>query len=195
MNWPSWMPGGRPKQFREDDILEKAMCLFWERGYHDVSVRDIEKATRTKSQSLYNHFGDKEGIFVGSIEHYIKSRLNGLIETAAAESDPRVAVTLVIEHFRNSAKKSKLAGCFLANAIVDLGSNPEVKKLFDEGFGALTELLKQRLQELPNFTPDLAESRAISITNSIIGLAVSSRSQPTPAQVESVFRGIMELTE
>ncbi len=188
------MPVGRPKKFDEEEILEQAMCLFWEEGYHQVSIRDIEKATKTKSQSLYNHFGDKERLFIGAVEHYIASRLTGLITLAGQQSEPQAAITLILEHFRGSAKKKTLSGCFLANAIIDMGSNKTVKSLFDQGFGLLTETLAERLKEIPGFSKELAETRAATITNSIIGLAVSSRSQPSSAHVDQVFSGIMELT-
>ena len=114
------MNRGRPKKFDEISILESSMCLFWQEGYYQVSIRDIEKASKTKSQSLYNHFGDKEGLFVASIEHYLNTRVISLLNEANETSDPKQAITTIVQHFRDSAKQSKLSGCFLANAVVDL---------------------------------------------------------------------------
>lgn len=45
-----------------DKILEAAIDLFSERGFHDVSVRDLTRAVGIKESSLYNHFESKQKI-------------------------------------------------------------------------------------------------------------------------------------
>ena len=45
-----------------DRILDTAIDLFSERGFHDVSVRDLTRAVGIKESSLYNHFRSKQQI-------------------------------------------------------------------------------------------------------------------------------------
>jgi len=58
------------KQFDPDAVVERAMMLFWRRGYGATSIQDLEKATRLRRGSLYNAFGDKEGLFVAALKRY-----------------------------------------------------------------------------------------------------------------------------
>ncbi len=43
-------------------ILTAALDLFVERGYHNVSVHDIQRKANVSIGSIYNHFGGKEGV-------------------------------------------------------------------------------------------------------------------------------------
>ena len=58
------------KQFDQDAVVERAMLLFWRVGYGATSIQDIERATKLRRGSLYNAFGDKEGLFVAALNRY-----------------------------------------------------------------------------------------------------------------------------
>ena len=61
---------GRPREFDEDELLEKAMLAFWEKGLQKTSMRELEAKTGVKQVSLYNAFGDKEGLFLAVLDRY-----------------------------------------------------------------------------------------------------------------------------
>src|SRR5277367_3480396 len=69
---------GRPKNFSREDVLRKAIPLFWERGFADTSVQDLEKATGVNKSGLYSEFASKEEIFLESLKYYLSLR-NGNI--------------------------------------------------------------------------------------------------------------------
>ena len=50
------------KSFEIQDAVDKAMQVFWEKGYVDTSIADLLKATGLKRSSLYNAFGDKRNL-------------------------------------------------------------------------------------------------------------------------------------
>src|SRR6266852_4369991 len=58
------------KQFDHDTVVDRAMMLFWRMGYGGTSIQDLEKATRLRRGSLYNAFGDKQGLFVAALKRY-----------------------------------------------------------------------------------------------------------------------------
>jgi TetR/AcrR family transcriptional regulator, transcriptional repressor for nem operon len=63
----------RPRSFDPDEVLDRAMRRFWERGYRETSVDDLVEATGVKPGSLYNAFhGRKRELFLGSLERYSK---------------------------------------------------------------------------------------------------------------------------
>ncbi|MFI6876334.1 TetR/AcrR family transcriptional regulator [Streptomyces sp. NPDC050400] len=61
---------GRPREFDVDEALERAMQLFWERGYEGVSLTDLTKAMGITKPSLYAAFGDKKELFRKALERY-----------------------------------------------------------------------------------------------------------------------------
>ena len=63
-------PRGRPLSFDRDAALEKAMHVFWERGYEAASISDLTAAMGITPPSLYTAFGDKEKLFFEAIERY-----------------------------------------------------------------------------------------------------------------------------
>ncbi len=56
--------------FDRDDIIEKAMNVFWAKGYKNTSVRDLMDATGLLKGSIYNAFESKENLFLICLERY-----------------------------------------------------------------------------------------------------------------------------
>ena len=55
---------GRPKNFRREEVLEKAMPVFWKHGFAETSLQDLERVTGVNKSGLYTEFRDKEDLFV-----------------------------------------------------------------------------------------------------------------------------------
>jgi AcrR family transcriptional regulator len=64
---------GRPKGFDPDEALEKAMHLFWAKGYDGVTIRDLTKTMGINRPSLYATFGSKEELFNKALDRYRES--------------------------------------------------------------------------------------------------------------------------
>lgn len=60
----------RPRSFDEDEVLEAITRTFWERGFANTSLGDLEAATGLGRQSLYCAFGDKHTLFLRALERY-----------------------------------------------------------------------------------------------------------------------------
>ena len=61
---------GRPREFDVDEAVERALGLFWRRGYEGTSMSDLTKALGITRASLYAAFGNKEGLFQRVMERY-----------------------------------------------------------------------------------------------------------------------------
>jgi len=70
---------GRHKQFERGEVTDKALRVFWRKGYLDTSLKDLEEATGIFKPALYAEFGDKAGMFLECIKyyrtHYARERL------------------------------------------------------------------------------------------------------------------------
>ena len=63
-------PRGRPRAFDRNEALDRAMLLFWRRGYEATSISDLTEAMRITPPSLYAAFGDKKRLFLESVDRY-----------------------------------------------------------------------------------------------------------------------------
>src|ERR1700684_3168250 len=61
---------GRRKLFTREDVLDKAIPVFWKHGLAETSVQDLEEATGVRKSGLYAEFKDKEDLFVASMRQY-----------------------------------------------------------------------------------------------------------------------------
>jgi TetR/AcrR family transcriptional repressor of nem operon len=108
----------RPRAFDPDDALEQAMRLFWEKGYEASSIQELERRMGINRFSIYNTFGDKEQLFLASIERYRKQMASAMVEAADGDSleaalDFFRALDLVV------ASPEGAMGCLLVNTAVD----------------------------------------------------------------------------
>src|SRR5271155_5519375 len=63
---------GRRKLFTREDVLDKAIPVFWKHGLAETSVQDLEHATGVRKSGLYTEFKDKEDLFVESLRRYFE---------------------------------------------------------------------------------------------------------------------------
>ncbi|HZZ44267.1 MAG TPA: TetR/AcrR family transcriptional regulator [Tepidisphaeraceae bacterium] len=61
---------GRPREFDEGRALEKAMMVFWKRGYEGASLGELTKAMGINRPSMYAVFGNKEELFRRALDRY-----------------------------------------------------------------------------------------------------------------------------
>jgi AcrR family transcriptional regulator len=64
------MSAGRPREFDLDQAVERALALFWRRGYEGTSMSDLTDALGITRASLYAAFGSKEGLFQRVMDRY-----------------------------------------------------------------------------------------------------------------------------
>ena len=62
---------GRPRSFDIDRALDRAMQVFWRKGYEAASLSDLTKAVGVNRPSLYAAFGDKEALFRKALDRYL----------------------------------------------------------------------------------------------------------------------------
>ena len=63
----------RATAYNRDIALEAAMTLFWEKGYHATSLKDLEAALKMKPGSIYAAFCSKEGLFLEALKRYFET--------------------------------------------------------------------------------------------------------------------------
>src|ERR1700747_2040175 len=84
------------RQFDPDEVLDRAMALFWERGYAATSIQDLVAKTGINRASLYNTFGDKKRLFLAVLDHYAK-KVAAPLMAELSDPDPRRALERMFE--------------------------------------------------------------------------------------------------
>ncbi|MEO1536306.1 MAG: helix-turn-helix domain-containing protein [Pseudomonadota bacterium] len=82
----------RKAAFDRDDILARARDLFWRKGFHATSLKDLEVALELKPGSIYAAFGSKEGLFLEALQDYARGSRSELAEAYATGASPLAAL-------------------------------------------------------------------------------------------------------
>ena len=65
---------GRPKGFSREEVLEKAMRVFWKHGFANATLQELERATGVNKSGLYTEFRDKDDFFWRAFDTTLKAR-------------------------------------------------------------------------------------------------------------------------
>src|SRR5580692_4989720 len=71
---------GRPRTFDLETALQRAMLVFWRKGYLGASLSDLTKAMGINRPSLYAAFGNKDSLFRKALDRYAKGPSSYLSE-------------------------------------------------------------------------------------------------------------------
>lgn len=182
----------RPTEFDRDEVLDRAMQVFWEQGYEGASISDLLMHMGIKRQSLYYAFGSKHELYLEALRRYYarsqQTDLTPLLERGPLR--PRLARVFksVID---SELGETERQGCFLTNAT--LGRSPcdeAVAKIVAESFKggeamfvrALSEAQTEGELELEHDTKALTHH----FMNALNGLRITAKASPERATLENV---------
>jgi AcrR family transcriptional regulator len=89
------VPRGRPREFDVDQALDRALDVFWRKGYEGASLPDLTAAMGINRPSLYAAFGSKEGLFRRALDRYVEGPAGYAREALEAPTARAVAERLL----------------------------------------------------------------------------------------------------
>lgn len=116
----------RTKQFDEQEVLKKAMELFWKKGFHDTSMQELVDHLGINRASLYDTYGGKDALFEKAFEQY--RQMNTQAAEALLASEPSVKEgfrKLFTASLEATVKDPDKKGCFVVNTTTELLPNEE----------------------------------------------------------------------
>src|SRR5580704_18594067 len=87
---------GRPREFDPEKALQKAMRLFWSRGYDAISMADLRAELGITQASLYAAFGSKEQLFREAVDLYRRTANSSTVRALATGRTAREAVETML---------------------------------------------------------------------------------------------------
>lgn len=186
----------RPKEFDRDVALERALDVFWEKGYEATSIADLVAATGVQRQSLYDTFGDKHGLFRAALDLYT-TRIGVLFQELTREGSPLTRLRRLFRWVASGATPGN-RGCMLINSAVERGLCDELviehARAGVEGFerAVATMILEaQEAGEVPRSTAPKGAARML--VTLFWGLRAMGRAMPDPAWQRSVVDSALGL--
>ena len=179
---------GRPRGFREEEALEAAMRVFWEKGYEGTSLDDLTAAMQINRSSLYSTFGDKEKLFRLVMQRYAAGPMSFLAAALKRPTAREAVETLWRETVKFLADRTHPRGCLSLQGGLTCGNGAEGIKqaMIQWRRGGLLQIQK-RLQQAKK-QGDLAKdidpkdlARLISIVMN--GLGVQAVNGATQAEM------------
>lgn len=140
---------GRPREFDLDDVLRKAMHVFWDRGYHDASLPDLLGAMKLSKGSFYKAFGDKKAVFLRSLDLYSEDAARNVREVLASDASPRKAIRNAFLRYADLSSGSKgVRGCFAVLAAAEmLPGDAETSARIRAHFKRLQDLFADAIEQ------------------------------------------------
>ena len=116
----------RVKTFDEDQVLEKAMELFWKQGYNATSMQNLVDALGINRASLYDTFKGKKELFVRAFQRYRARSKSFLKETLLPKADIREGFRAVfLAELEGGEQDCDSKGCFVVNSTTELAPQDE----------------------------------------------------------------------
>jgi len=180
------------KDFDVDDAVDRAMKVFWAKGYEATSISDLVKAMEINKGSLYNAFGSKKDLFTRAFLKYDVENRQATIRQLEAMDDPVRAIEVLFDGLiAESLDDAERKGCLLVNTALDLPNQPQdirdmVTSALD-GFEAFFERRIRDGQKIGRIPASIdAKEAARALLTLVVGLRVLARGTFGAAGLEAI---------
>src|SRR5580658_6156645 len=188
---------GRPREFDADAALEKAMRLFWAKGYEGTSVADLTGTLGISRPSLYAAFGDKQRLFRAALERYAAGPAGYVGASLDRPTAREVAEHLLRGAADLQASSRNPGGCLTVNGAIASGEEAEpVRQVLNAHRTAGVALLRRRFEhakaehDLPEDSDPAALARFVAAV--VYGMAVLASGGASRKELQQVIQTAMK---
>lgn len=189
---------GRPRGFDVEAAVERAMNVFWSRGYHGTALPDLLRATKLSRGSLYAAFGDKHSLFLRALDRYIADALRRMEFEFDPRKDPIEGLRAFLAGYveRTSGANGR-RGCLLVATAMELaGQDAEVGRrvagFFKAMAGRVTDTLS-RAKAIGKLADGVEpESAARILVCFVEGLRVTGKTAPARAASQATADALLD---
>lgn len=182
----------RPVEFDVSAAQDKALVLFWRKGYQATSLADLLAVMGIGRSSFYAAYGDKRALFLSCLDLFAK-RTKDVVLRSRLEMAPLDALQYFFErNFIGASASRAHLGCMMVNTVIELADvDPELSDRAGNHLADMQTVFEQCLLEA-GCAPELAAEMAAMLMLFNEGVRVSSRRrlslQQQLAPIETTFR-------
>jgi TetR/AcrR family transcriptional repressor of nem operon len=180
----------RTKEFDPDAVLQKALELFWDRGYEATSMADLVEHLGIARASIYATFGGKHELYVRALDRYVQGRDPRLVEMLSQPGPVLPAVRALVEAYAaESVCDARRRGCMVVSAAVELMSrDPQAARRVEASWDTLETALTSALTRARAQGEIGAEKDPRALARFLLvllqGMRVLGHAHPDPGRVQ-----------
>lgn len=190
----------RTKEFNEDQALDKAVEIFWHKGYNGTSAQDLVTHLGLSRSSLYDTFGDKQKLFSKALRRYQQKGQDSVIELLEKSENVKDTFILIFKQAVLESLEDRITkGCFMVNSAVELAMHDtEIAHIVGDNQKVMEEVFYKAVkkgQEAGQISTQL-EARLLArfIFNNYSGIRVLARAGEKDKQVyDDILKAMFSL--
>jgi TetR/AcrR family transcriptional repressor of nem operon len=180
-------------------VLHSAMLVFWRKGYHATSVKDLIQATELQPGSLYGTFKNKRTLFLDSLDAYFDSIRTMIAEILHSPAAPLLRIQRFFDRLmKDSRRDPDVKGCMLVNTLLEIPADDEeiirrVARMFREVEREFRGVLEEAAAN-GDLSPD-KDPKALArlLLTGIYGLRVYNKTRPDAGAMKSIVDQLLSV--
>ncbi|MEK4366073.1 TetR/AcrR family transcriptional regulator [Paenibacillus sp. FSL M8-0212] len=187
----------RSKEFEVNEVLDKAMKIFWEQGYEKTSMSDLVEHMGIHRRSIYDTFDDKHSLFLQAMDRYRGKVSTTLLAEIKASKTAVEALHKIFEVMISEVEDTP-SGCLIVNSAVELGTrDPDVDTRSLDSFNEAEQMFEQIIQwgqREGEFSSDHdAKEMAEYLHNISVGIRAMARTSTDKEKLNRIIHVTMKL--
>lgn len=173
---------GRPRSFEHQEVLDRALELFWRNGYRATTTRELEQHLGLSQSSIYNAFGSKYDLLLAALTSYEDRITSELLAPLEAADNGLEGIDQFFDNLTRWVTHDGKRGCMIINLMAeDAGDNEEITKRTR----AYRERVRSALENaLTRADISDASSRADLLYGMVLGLNIAARGGGLTTEME-----------
>jgi AcrR family transcriptional regulator len=184
-------PIGRPRSFDADKALDRALKVFWQKGYEGTSLSDLTKAMGVNRPSLYATFGDKKALFRKVLDRYAAGPAAYVQEALHEPTARHVAEKLLLTAADMSACPTQPKGCLMVQGALSCGDGAApIRKELAARRQSVEMALRRRFQRARSEGDLRGDADPAALAGYVItvlhGMSVKATSGASPVELRRI---------
>lgn len=193
------MTRGRPRCFDEQEALNAAMQVFWEKGFAGASCDDLLSAMKMKPGSMYAAFGDKESLYAKALKQYTQNRFGKLLGILESDVPPLDRIRNLMDAVGKHMSCQDSKGCFVINTLIENEEESPQTVMARQSMTELQTAIQKNLQDAKdngqlNSKMKPADLAALFIST-LQGINVMGRSRMSEASIKGAVKSALSLLD
>ncbi|SIS73709.1 TetR/AcrR family transcriptional regulator [Neptunomonas antarctica] len=154
-------------KFNRDEVIEKAKNLYWEKGYHATSMRNLQDVVDMRPGSIYAAFGSKDNLFKETLNRYAEVGAENLADCMTQETTALGGLKRFLRNVTICNKGTAPSGmCMIVKSVAELTQNDNPELL-----AKATSILESIEASFANIFQQAINNGEVSTAKSPIALA------------------------
>lgn len=185
----------RVKLFDQEKALQKAMEVFWEKGYNGTSLTDLTKALGIGKGSFYDTFTSKRNLFEMSLGLYRKNSIEALKLKLNTEKDVKKGVRhFLVSNLAVMIEDKQNKGCFLSNTCGEVNADDETTaKGLHTHYSQMKSIVATYLENAEVMTKETVKQVADIIITFFIGITQESKLRKDKKDMEESIDQLLQV--